>query len=266
MGLPYYVSPEQFMKDKSDYARKGIARGKSVIAVDYAGGILLVAENPSKTLHKISEIYDRIAFAGVGKFNEFETLRMHGVRQADVRGYSYSREDVSARAVANSYSQVLGQIFTAELKPFEVEVLVAQVGREGEENEIFHILYDGSVADEANFVAMGGQSEALTEAMRRSFKPGASLAEALRLGVDALGEVDKREVPAKNLEVAVLDRSRERRKFRRLTERELAELLGSTAKGAGSSNGSSPGPGPETGPPSGPETVPPAEPGPPGET
>ena len=259
MGLPYYVSPEQFMKDKSDYARKGIARGKSVIAVDYAGGILLVAENPSKTLHKISEIYDRIAFAGVGKFNEFETLRMHGVRQADVRGYSYSREDVSARGVANGYSQVLGQIFTAELKPFEVEVLVAQVGREGEPNEIFHILYDGSVTDEANFVAMGGQSEALTEAMRRTFKPGASLGDALRVGVNALGDVDKREVPARNLEVAVLDRSRERRKFRRLTERELAELLGSTAKGAGSSNGS----GPEAGPPSGTGTVPPADPGPP---
>ena len=259
MGLPYYVSPEQFMKDKSDYARKGIARGKSVIAIDYAGGILLVAENPSKTLHKISEIYDRIAFAGVGKFNEFETLRMHGVRQADVRGYSYSREDVSARGVANSYSQVLGQIFTAELKPFEVEVLVAQVGRESEPNEIYHILYDGSVTDEANFVAMGGQSEALTEAMRRTFKPGASLGDALRVGVNALGDVDKREVPARNLEVAVLDRSRERRKFRRLTERELAELLGSTAKGAGSSNGSSPGSAPEDGPP----TVPPAEPGPP---
>src|SRR5438067_7730531 len=257
MGLPYYVSPEQFMKDKSDYARKGIARGKSVIAIDYAGGILLVAENPSKTLHKISEIYDRIAFAGVGKFNEFETLRMHGVRQADVRGYSYSREDVSARGVANSYSQVLGQIFTAELKPFEVEILVAQVGREGEPNEIFHVLYDGSVTDEANFVAMGGQAEALNEALRRGFKSGSSLAEALRLGVDVLGDIEKREVPAKNLEVAVLDRSRERRKFRRLSERELAELLGSTAKGAGSSNGSAPG----SGPPPGPENGPPAEPG-----
>ena len=266
MGLPYYVSPEQFMKDKSDYARKGISRGKSVIAVDYDGGILLVAENPSKTLHKISEIYDRIAFAGVGKFNEFETLRMHGVRQADVRGYSYSREDVSARAVANSYSQVLGQIFTAELKPFEVEVLVAQVGTVGEGNEIFHILYDGSVTDEANFVAMGGHSEALTEAMRRTFRPGATLAEALRIGVDALGEVDKREVPAKSLEVAVLDRSRERRKFRRVTERELAELLGSTAKGAGSSNGSSPRTEGDPGPGSIPETDPPPEPGPSGDT
>jgi proteasome alpha subunit len=265
MGLPFYVSPEQFMKDKSDYARKGIARGKSVIAVDYAGGILLVAENPSKTLHKIAEIYDRIAFAGVGKFNEFETLRMHGVRQADVRGFSYSREDVSARAVANSFSQVLGQIFTAELKPFEVEVLVAQVGREGEASEMFHILYDGSVSDEANFVAMGGQSEALGDTLRRNFKPGASLAEALRLGVDALGEVDKREVPARNLEVAILDRTRERRKFRRLSERELAELLGATAKGAGSTNGSSPGTGPETPPASGPET-PPQDPGPSGES
>src|SRR6266567_8544377 len=189
MGLPFYVSPEQFMKDKSDYARKGIARGKSVLALDYADGILFLAENTSKSLHKISEIYDRIAFAGVGKFNEFETLRMHGIRQADVRGYSYSREDVSARGVANGFSQVLGQIFTAELKPFEVEVLVAQVGENGSANEMFHILYDGSVADEANFVAMGGQAEALTEYLRRNFKPGATLADALRLGVNALAEV-----------------------------------------------------------------------------
>ena len=230
MGLPFYVSPEQFMKDKSDYARKGIARGKSVLALDYADGILFLAENISKTLHKISEIYDRIAFAGVGKFNEFETLRMHGIRQADVRGYSYSRDDVSARAVANGYSQVLGQIFTAELKPFEVEILVAQVGENGSANEMFHILYDGSVADEANFVAMGGQSDALGERLRGTFRPGASLGDALQLGVGALKEVEKREIPAGNLEAAVLDRKRERRKFRRLAERELFELLGGAAE------------------------------------
>ena len=229
MGLPFYVSPEQFMKDKSDYARKGISRGKSVIALDYADGILLVTENPSSTLHKISEIYDRIAFAGVGKFNEFETLRMHGIRQADVRGYSYSREDVSARALANGYSQVLGQIFTAELKPFEVEILVAQVGIEGEGNELFHILYDGSVADEENFVAMGGQAEALSEYLRRNFHARATLAEALRLGVNALAEVEKREIQAASLEAATLDRGRERRKFRRFGAAELATLLASTA-------------------------------------
>ena len=225
MGLPFYVSPEQFMKDKSDYARKGISRGKSVLALDYAGGILFVAENPSSTLHKISEIYDRIAFAAVGKFNEFETLRMHGIRQADIRGYSYSREDVSARALANGYSQVLGQIFTAELKPFEVEILVAQVGTNGEPNQLYRILYDGSVADESGFVAMGGQAEALTEHLRRAFQPGASLADALRIGVTALAEIEKREIPASNLEVAALDRARERRKFRRFSKGELAELL-----------------------------------------
>src|SRR5213594_4265 len=198
MPLPYYVSPEQMMKDKAEYARKGISRGRSLVTLEFGDGILLVAENPSTLLHKISEIYDRVAFAGVGKFNEFETLRMHGIRQADVRGYSYSREDVSARAIANGYSQVLGQIFTAELKPFEVEVLVAQVGNDGEPNEMFHILYDGSVADEANFVAMGGQAEALSEHLRRNFRPGATLAEALSLGVSALAEVEKREIPPKN--------------------------------------------------------------------
>ncbi|HEU5001351.1 MAG TPA: proteasome subunit alpha [Actinomycetota bacterium] len=233
MGLPFYVSPEQFMKDKSDYARKGISRGKSVLALDYAGGILFVAENPSSTLHKISEIYDRIAFAAVGKFNEFETLRMHGVRQADIRGYSYSREDVSARALANSYSQVLGQIFTAELKPFEVEILVAQVGTDGGPNELYHILYDGSVADESGFVAMGGQAEALTEYIRRTFQPGASLADALRTGATALAEIEKREIPASNLEVAALDRSRERRKFRRFSKPELSQLLAPADPGPG---------------------------------
>src|SRR5207253_412870 len=257
----------QFMTDKSDYARKGIARGKSVIAVDYAGGILLVAENPSTTLHKIAEIYDRIAFAGVGKFNEFETLRMHGVRQADVRGYSYSREDVSARAIANGFSQVLGQIFTAELKPFEVEVLVAQVGNDGERNEMFHILYDGSVAYEANFVAMGGQAVALSEHLRRNFRRGATLAEALSLGVSALAEVEKREIPPKNLEAATLDRRRERRKFRRFQERELAELLGvAPSGGAGPPTGSSPngsgGGSPGSGPASGPGAGPGSEPQP----
>lgn len=226
MTLPYYVSPEQFMKDKSDYARKGIARGKSVIVLDYADGVMFVAENPSATLHKISEIYDRVAFAGVGKFNEFEALRMHGISQADLRGYVYSREDVSARALANSYSQILGQIFTAELKPYEIEILVAQVGEDGEPNELYHILYDGSVADEEKFVAMGGQAEALSEHLKEHFRPGASLTDAIKLGVSTLVDIEKREIPATNLEVAMLDRTRERRKFRRLADNRVAEILG----------------------------------------
>jgi proteasome alpha subunit len=225
MPMPFYVSPEQFMKDKSDYARKGISRGKSVIALDYKDGVLFVAENPSATLHKISEIYDRVAFAGVGKFNEFETLRMHGIRQADVRGYSYSREDVSARALANAYSQVLGQIFTAELKPYEVEILVAQVNPQGERNELYHILYDGSLADEEHFVAMGGQAEVLNAYLKERFAEGSTLEEAVRLGVGALIAGEKREIPPDNFEVGVLDRRRQRRKFRRIPDAELGKMI-----------------------------------------
>ncbi len=224
MSLPFYVSPEQFMKDKSDYARKGIKRGKSVMAMDYADGVLFVAENPSSTLHKISEIYDRMAFAGVGKFNEFESLRMHGIRQADVRGYSYSRDDVSARGLANSYSQILGQIFTEAMKPFEVEILVAAVGEEGQPNELYHILYDGSVADETNYVAMGGQSEDLSAYLEKNFRPAQPLNEAVKQGVAALKEVENRSLPNGNLEVAVLDRTRERRKFARLTASEVEAM------------------------------------------
>lgn len=225
MSLPFYVSPEQFMKDKSDYARKGIKRGKSVVALDYADGILFVAENPSTTLHKISEIYDRMAFAGVGKFNEFESLRMHGIRQADVRGFAYSRQDVSARGMANSYSQILGQIFTEAMKPFEVEILVAAVSEDSEPNELYHILYDGSVADEDNYVAMGGQAEELTRYFEKSFRPAMSLTEAVRMGVASLKEVEDRDLSHTNLEVAVLDRTRDRRKFARLTGDHVAGML-----------------------------------------
>ncbi|CAN5784664.1 proteasome subunit alpha [soil metagenome] len=225
MSLPFYVSPEQFMKDKSDYARKGIKRGKSVMAMDYADGVLFVAENPSSTLHKISEIYDRMAFAGVGKFNEFESLRMHGIRQADVRGYSYSRDDVSARGLANSYSQILGQIFTEAMKPFEVEILVAAVGEVGEPNELYHILYDGSVADETNYVTMGGQAEELSAYLDKNFKPNLPLHDAVRLGVASLREVENRDLPNGNLEVGVLDRTRDRRKFARLTSKDVAAII-----------------------------------------
>ncbi|MGH2812842.1 MAG: proteasome subunit alpha [Actinomycetota bacterium] len=226
MALPFYVSPEQFMKDKADYARKGISRGKSVIALEYDGGIVFVAENPSATLHKISEIYDRVAFAGVGKFNEFEALRMHGIRQADLQGYSYSRDDVSARALANAYSQILGQIFTAELKPYEVEILVAQVGEDGGGNELYHILYDGSVADEENFVAMGGQAEELRSYLETNFKQGASLKDAIKLGIGALTEGEKRDLPPADIEAATLDRTRQRRKFRRLDDDAVASIVG----------------------------------------
>jgi proteasome alpha subunit len=213
------------MKDKSDYARKGIKRGKSVVAMDYVDGVLFVAENPSTTLHKVSEIYDRMAFAAVGKFNEFESLRMHGIRQADIRGYSYSRDDVSARGLANSYSQILGQIFTEAMKPFEVEILVAAVGAAGQPNELYHILYDGSVADENNYVAMGGQSEELSTYLQTNFKPGMQLGDAINLGVAALKGAESRELSVGNLEVAVLDRNLERRKFIRIVAEALKPLI-----------------------------------------
>lgn len=226
MALPYYVSPEQFIRDKSDYARKMIARGKPVVALEYANGILFVTENPSVTLHKISEIYDRLAFAGLGKFNEFETLRMHGIRQADLRGYAYSREDVSARGLANSYSQILGQIFSEQLKPFEVEILIAGVGADADSNELYHILYDGSVSAQKEFVAMGGPAEELRDHVREHYRAGLGAAEALRLGVEALNSVQEDEIGADNLEAAVLDRTRERRKFHRFDDAETRELLG----------------------------------------
>jgi proteasome alpha subunit len=226
MPMPYYVSPEQLMKDKADYARKGIARGKSVIAIEYSDGILFIAENPSATLHKISEIYDRIAFAGVGKFNEFEQLRIGGIRLVDVKGFSYSREDVTAKSLANAYSQTLGNIFTAELKPYECEILVAAVGDRTETNELFHILFDGSVTDRTGWVAMGGQAEALGALLAEKYpKKAPNLAQAISLGSESLNSVEGREMPPESLEVGVLDRTLGRRKFRRLDNTELSKLI-----------------------------------------
>jgi proteasome alpha subunit len=226
MPLPYYVSPEQLMKDKVDFARKGIARGKSVLALEYADGILFIAENPSATLHKISEIYDRIAFAGVGRFNEFEQLRIGGIRLVDVKGYSYSREDVTAKGLANAYSQSLGTIFTSEVKPYECEILVGAVGEGNDDNELFHILFDGSVTDRRGWVAMGGQSDALGTYLEEHYPDSPpDTSAAVKLGHDALKQVEGRDMPAGNLEVAVLDRNRPRRKFRRLSDPEVAAAL-----------------------------------------
>src|SRR3989442_9647631 len=184
MPLPYYVSPEQMMKDKAEYARKGISRGRSIVALEYKDGILLVAENPSTLLHKVSEIYDRIAFAGVGKYNEFENLRIAGIRHADLKGYSYSRGDVTAKALANAYSQALGNIFTQDIKPFEVEGLVAEVGDEtGSRNKGYHILYDGTIEDEKNYAAMGGQADEIRRFLKDNYQEGMVLEQALQLGV-----------------------------------------------------------------------------------
>ncbi len=225
MAFQPYVPPEQLIKDRSDYARKGIARGKSVVAIEYADGILFLAENPSVTLHKVSEIYDRIAFAGVGKYSEFEDLRIAGIRLADLRGYSYGREDVTAKTLANAYSQALSSIFTQQMKPYEVEILVAQVGDTPAETSLFHILFDGSVADEDGYVAMGGRAEELSDRLRDSYRAGAPLNDALTAAAQALSTVEERTFEPQGLEVAVLDRGRTRRKFRRLTPAEVAPLL-----------------------------------------
>jgi proteasome alpha subunit len=224
MSMAFYVAPEQVMKDRADYARKGIARGRALVAVRYVDGIALVAENPSNTLRKISEIYDRIAFAGVGKYNEFDQLRVAGVRAADLKGFQYSRDDVDARSLANQYAQILGQIFTHEMKPMEVEILVAEVGANGADDQLFHILYDGTVMDERQFSVLGGDAESITGRLRELDHEGLSLGAALVAATSALSGPD-RTLKAEDLEVAVLARSNGRRCFRRLTDDEVAALL-----------------------------------------
>jgi len=226
MPLPYYVSPEQMMQDKAEYAKKGIAKGRSIIAMEYEDGVLLVADNPSASLYKVSEIYDSIAFSGAGKYSEFENLRKAGIRHADLKGYMYSREDVTARSLANGYSQSVGTIFSQELKPLEVEILVAQVGEPGHPNELYRISFDGSIFDERGFAAIGGRAEALQIFLKERYKTEPlTLKAALSLCVAALESVTNQKLPLEGLEVAALDRTRVGRKFRRIPPSESRQLL-----------------------------------------
>jgi proteasome alpha subunit len=227
MSFMPYVPPEQMMKDRSEYAQKGIARGRSVVGLEYRDGLVFIAENVSATLHKISEIYDRVAFAAVGKYSEFEDLRIAGVRLADLRGYSYGREDVKARDLANAYSQTLSTIFTQQMKPYEVELLIGEVGEaDGSPTAIYHLLFDGSITDEHDFVAVGGNADRLSETLGSGYDASSELDTAVRKGIEALSSVEDRPIQADAVEAGVLDRTRpSRRKFRRLTEDEVASIL-----------------------------------------
>ncbi|RJQ79903.1 proteasome subunit alpha [Pseudonocardiaceae bacterium YIM PH 21723] len=224
MSMPYYASAEQIMRDRSEYARKGISRGRSVVVLTYRDGVLFVAENPSSTLHKVSEIYDRIGFAAVGRYSEFEALRVMGIRHADMRGYSYDRKDVTGRSLANTYAQTLGTIFTEQVKPMEVEVVVAEVGTTAEQDQLYRLTYDGSIGDEPNYVVMGGQTDGINTKLKDTFESGLELSAALSVAVKALSTEGK-QLERKQLEVAVLDRTRPQRAFRRITGAALAALL-----------------------------------------
>ena len=227
MTVPFYVSPEQITRDKADFARKGIARGKSVVLIQAKDAIVFVAENPSKALHKISEIYDRIGFAAVGKYNEFENLRVSGIRFADLRGYAYDRRGVSARSLANAYAQTLGTVFTDALKPLEVELLVAEIGNEMENDEIYRLTFDGSVVDEKNFVAIGGDSEKINELLKSSWKDNIQSQEAIKLSLKILNEASTsdKKITNESIEVAILERKKIGRKFVRLNQSELSQIL-----------------------------------------
>jgi proteasome alpha subunit len=231
VSFPYFISPEQAMRERSELARKGIARGRSVVALTYADGVLFVAENPSRSLQKVSELYDRVGFAAVGRFNEFDNLRRGGIQYADTRGYAYDRRDVTGRQLANVYAQTLGTIFTEQAKPYEVELCVAEVAHVGESKpaELYRITYDGSIADEPHFVVMGGTTEPIITALKDSFTENAKLADAVTTAVKALRaggtNGEQRTLGSSTLEVAILDANRPRRAFRRITGAALEALL-----------------------------------------
>ncbi len=233
MTLPYYVPPEQLLKDRAEYARKGIAKGRPIVAHEYVDGILLMGENPSGALHKISEIYDRIAFAGSGRFNEFEALRVAGIRHADVKGFAYGRRDVTAKSLANAYSQTLGQVFTHEVKPYEVQVIVAEVGETNEGNRLFRVDYDGNLYDERRYCAIGGQAETIGEKLEARYTEAASLGTAVATVAGIIEEVGERQVPPDGWEAAVVDRHVGRRTFRRLDAGEIAEARSAPAPESG---------------------------------
>lgn len=229
MSMPMYVPPEQLIKDRAEFAKKGIARGRPIVVIEYEDGVLLLGENPSGSLQKIGEIYDRVAFAGVGRFNEFEALRVAGIRYADIKGYSYGRSDVTAKGLANAYAQTLGHVFTHEIKPYEIEVIVAEIGDEPADTQIYRVQYDGTVIDPKRFGVIGGEEEDLAARLEAGYSDGMELAEALELGcsaIEALGNGDP--ISPEGWEAAVLDRANGRRKFRRVSKETIAAARGSS--------------------------------------
>ena len=224
MSMPFYVPPEQLIKDRADFARKGIARGRPIVVTEYLDGVLLIGENPSVSLHKLGEVYDNIAFAGVGRFNEFETLRVGGIRYADLKGFSYGRADVTGKGLANAYSQTVGQIFTHEVKPYEVEVVVAEIGADPSATQLFRIQFDGTLVSETGFAAIGGEEDALRERLGVEFEADRSLDGAVAEVCGAVEAIEDREIDAGDWEAAVLDRTLGRRKFRRIAGEEVASL------------------------------------------
>jgi proteasome alpha subunit len=223
MTAPFYVPPEQLIKDRAEFAKKGVQRGKPIVVIEYDEGILLIGENPSRSLHKIAEIYDEVAFAGVGRFNEFETLRVAGIRYADVKGYAYARADVTGKGMANAYSQTLGQIFTHEVKPYEVEVIVAELGTE--ENHLFHVRFDGTLRDDHGFAVIGGDEDAIRERLAADYRANLDLAGAIGVATTAIAANTEGDIDPVNWEAAVLDSSLGRRKFRRLAAEEVDSAL-----------------------------------------
>jgi proteasome alpha subunit len=224
--MSYYVAPEQMIRDKAEFAQKGIARGRSLIAAVYQAGVVVVAENPSVSLNKVSEIYDRIAFAGVGKYNEYDRLREGGIRWADQTGFTYSREDVDARALANYYAQHIGDMFTDGAKPLEVEVLVIQLASAQQASKIYHVAFEGTITDEPQFAVIGGESELIRARVAEQFDPAASLSEQIQHCVTALSGAE-RTLPVQDMEIARLEDIGERRTFKRLTDAEVFEILAS---------------------------------------
>jgi proteasome alpha subunit len=223
MTAPFYVPPEQLIKDRAEFAKKGVQRGKPIVVIEYDEGILLIGENPSRSLHKIAEIYDEVAFAGVGRFNEFETLRVAGIRYADVKGFAYARADVTGKGMANAYSQTLGQIFTHEVKPYEVEVIVAELGTD--ENHLFHVRFDGTLRDDHGYAVIGGDEDAIKERLAADYRPNLDLAGAIGVATTAIAANTEDDIDPVNWEAAVLDSSLGRRKFRRLAGEEVAGAL-----------------------------------------
>ncbi len=226
MAVPFYVSPDQIMQDKAEYARKGISKGRSIVVLEFVDGLLLTAENPSSSLSKISEIYDRIAFAGVGKYSEFENLRKAGIRYADIKGYSYSRQDVTTKSLANAYSESIGNIFTSNPKPLEAEILVVEVGDQPGSNEMYHISFDGSITDHRDYAVIGGQADRIRTYLQENYAASLSLAEALALSRKALlAGYEKPPAEESSLEVGVLDRQRPKRSFYRLSQDDITQAL-----------------------------------------
>ncbi len=222
---------QQTLRQKADYVLDRLREGSPVVGISAQEGVLLCTVRRSQ--RKIFEIYDRLAFAGLGNPSDLEAVRQLAVDFAHAEGFQRSPQDVSIqRVVGFAVSPALKRHFSDPLRlPLVLCGLFAQVG-DASGDDLFYILnYDGEFSLVKHYAAVAGAAhvaERMKEALGDLKKPPtyeAALEAAIRAWAIGFwesrhGASEKKESSHGELEVVKPPKERE---WRELLSQELKE-------------------------------------------